>query len=117
MHIGRAKGLPSDRITEKLRHIRSKRENIAKDYDRVLVRRILDYISELSKKYILYVAIGRLKNIRTRARRGNYKGRQYRRMIHSWAFARITESLRHGLAQQCWKVDGKDPRFQAISEA
>ena len=38
-------------------------------------------------------------------------------MIHSWAFARITESLKHGLAQQGWKIDGKSPRFRAVPEA
>jgi len=97
--------------------MRSKHENVAKEYDRVLVRQLLDYISELSKKYTLYVAIGRLKNIRMRAKRGNYQGRRFRGMIHSWAFARITESLKHGLAQQGWKVDGKDARFRAVPEA
>jgi hypothetical protein len=38
-------------------------------------------------------------------------------MIHSWAFARITNSLKHGLAQMGWKVDGKDARFRAVPEA
>jgi len=86
------------------------------EYDRVLVRQLLDYISELSKKYTLYVAIGRLKNIRMHARKGNYQGRRFRGMIHSWAFARITDSLRHGLAQQGWKVKGKKTRFRAVPE-
>ncbi len=109
-------GLSYDKIAEKLRRMRSKRENVAREYDRVLVRQLLDYISELSKKYTLYIAIGRLKNIRIRAKRGNYRGRKFRGMIHSWAFARITNSLKHGLAQQGWKVDGKDPRFRAVPE-
>jgi hypothetical protein len=38
-------------------------------------------------------------------------------MINSWSFARITESLRHGLAQLGWKVDGKDARFRAVPES
>ncbi|MDF1540356.1 MAG: zinc ribbon domain-containing protein, partial [Candidatus Thorarchaeota archaeon] len=38
-------------------------------------------------------------------------------MIHSWAFARITNSLKHGLAQLGWIVDGKDARFRAVPEA
>ncbi|MBE0525899.1 MAG: transposase, partial [Candidatus Thorarchaeota archaeon] len=117
MNTQRNNGLSSDRVAEKLRQMRSKRENVTREYDRVLVRHLLDYISELSKKYTLYVAIGRLKNIRMRAKRGNYHGRRFRGMIHSWAFARITESLKHGLAQQGWKVDGKDPRFRAVPEA
>jgi transposase len=112
----RNSGLSSDRVAEKLRRIRSKRENVAKEYDRVLVSQLLDYISQLSKKYTLYVAIGRLKNIRMRAKRGSYQGRRFRGMIHSWAFARITDSLKHGLAQQGWKVDGKDARFRAVPE-
>jgi transposase len=117
MHTRRNNGQSSDRIAERLRQSRSKRENVAREYDRVLVRQLLDYISELSEKYTLYIAIGRLKNIRMRAKRGNYKGRRFRGMIHSWAFARITDSLKHGLAQLGWKVDGKDTRFRAVPEA
>jgi transposase len=117
MYTRRNKGLSNDKIAEKLRRRRSTRENIAKEYDRVLVRQLLDYVEELSKKYTLYVAIGRLKNIRIRARRGNYQGRRFRGMIHSWTFARITNSLKHGLAQQGWRVDGKDARFRSVPEA
>ncbi len=116
MYTRRNNGLSNDRVSKKLRRMRSKRENVAREYDRVLVRQLLDYISELSKKFTLYVAIGRLKNIRMRARKGNYRGRRFRGMIHSWAFARITDSLKHGLAQQGWKVSGKDPRFRAVPE-
>jgi len=116
MYTRRNNGLSYDRVSEKLRRMQSKRENVAREYDRVLVRQLLDYISELSKKYTLYVAIGRLKNIRMRARKGNYRGRRYRGMIHSWAFARITDSLKHGLAQIGWKVHGKDARFRAVPE-
>ncbi|MFX1559089.1 MAG: hypothetical protein ACFFBL_00740, partial [Promethearchaeota archaeon] len=35
-----------DKVAEKLRQMRSKRENVAREYDRVLVRQLLDYISE-----------------------------------------------------------------------
>jgi len=116
MYIRRNRNLPSDMVGEKLRLIHSKRENVAREYDRFLVRQLLNYIEELSKKYTLYIAIGRLKNIRMHAKRGNYRGRRFRGMIHSWAFARITDSLKHGLAQQGWKVDGKDARFKAVPE-
>jgi len=51
-----------------------------------------------------------------RAKRGNYQGRRFRGMIHSWAFARITDRLKHGLSQLGWKVHGKDPRFRAVPE-
>jgi transposase len=107
----------NDNILLKLRKLRSKRENVAHEYDRVLLREILDYIEELSEKYTLYVAIGRLTNIRNAARRGNFKGRQFRGMIHSWAFARITNSLKHGLAQLGWNTKGKDARFHVVPEA
>ncbi|MGY5855119.1 MAG: transposase [Candidatus Thorarchaeota archaeon] len=117
VHTRRNNGQLHDRVTEKLRQMRSKRENVAREYDRVLVNQLVEYISELSEKYTLYVAIGRLKNIRMRAKRGNYQGRRFRGMIHSWAFARITDSLKHGLAQLGWKVDGKDARFRAVPEA
>jgi transposase len=116
MHTRRNNGLSADRVAERLRRIRHKRENVAHEYDRVLVRQLVDYISELSKKYTLYVAIGRLKNIRMRARKGNYQGSRFRGMIHSWAFARITDSLKHGLAQLGWNVNGKDARFRAVPE-
>ena len=109
--------LHNDGVLHRLRQIRHKRENIAREYDRVLVRNLLDYISELSEKYTLYIAIGRLKNIRMRARKGNFKGRKFRGMIHSWAFARITESLKHGLTQQGWPVGGKNSRVHAVPEA
>jgi transposase len=116
MYTRRNNGLSYDRVAEKLRRMRSKRANVAREYDRVLVRQLLDYISKLSEKYTLYIGIGRLKHIRMRAKRGNFQGRRFRGIIHSWAFARITESLKHGLAQRGWKVDGKDARFRAVPE-
>jgi transposase len=117
MHTKRNIGQSYDKIAKKLRRNRYKRENVAREYDRVLVRQLLDYVSELEEKYTLYVAIGRLSNIRMRAKRGNFQGRRFRGMIHSWAFARITDSLKHGLAQLGWKIDGKDARFRAVPEA
>lgn len=106
-----------DGVYRKLRQIRHRRENIAREYDRILVRNLLDYIEELSERFTVYVSIGRLKNIRILARKGNFKGRQFRGMIHSWAFARITDSLRHGLAQRGWITEGKESRFQVVPEA
>jgi len=105
-----------DEVLSKLKQLRSKRENIAREYDRVLVRQLLDYIEELSDRYTLYVVIGRLTNIRNVARKGNFKGRRFRGMIHSWAFARITKSLKHGLAQNGWSLDRKDSRFKVVPE-
>ncbi len=117
MDTRRNDGKQCDKIAKNLRDIRYRRRNIAREYDRVLIRHILDYISELSERYTLYVAVGRLKNIRVRARRGNYRGRKFRGILHSWAFHRVTDGIKHGLAQMGWKVDGKDPRFRAVPEA
>jgi transposase len=116
MNHRRNNGISYDRVLDKLRSLRSKRENVAKDYDRVVVRQLLDYISELSEKYTLYVALGRLTNIRVLAQRGHGRGRKFRGMVHRWAFARITDSLSHGLAQLGWSVKGKDSRFRVIPE-
>ena len=112
----RNNGIPYDRVLDKLKKLRSKRENVAKDYDRVLVRQLLDYISELSEGYTLYVALGQLSNIRVLAQRGHGRGRRFRGMVHRWAFARITDSLSHGLAQLGWTVNGKDSRFRVVPE-
>ena len=117
MHTRQNNGQSYDSIAQKLRRIRSKRENISREYDRVLIRQLLDYITELSQKYTLYVAIGRLKNVRMRAKRGNYQSSSFRGMVHTWAFFRITDGLKHGLAQMGWKVDGNDARFRAVPEA
>jgi IS605 OrfB family transposase len=106
-----------DRLAFELRTIRGKRERVAKEYDRVLVKQLTDYILELSKKFRIYVSIGKLTNIRMKARRGNFKGRRFRGMIHRWAFARITDSLKHQLLQAGFSTDGKDSRFKVISES
>ncbi len=117
MHTRKNKGIAYDHVAKKLRAIRFKRENISREYDRVLVRQLINYITDLSQKYTLYIAIGRLKNITMRARRGTNKGIRFRAMVNSWSFARITQSLKHGLAQIGWVVDGKEPRFRVVPEA
>ena len=38
-------------------------------------------------------------------------------MVHSWAFARVTDGIMHGLAQRGWSVEGKDSRFRVVPEA
>ena len=115
-NIRRNNGLNCNKITHELRTMRGKRERVAREYDRVLVKLLTDYILELSEKYTLYVSLGRLTNIRVRARRGNYKGRRFRGMIHRWAFARITESLKHRLSQLGFPVEGKKSRFRVVPE-
>ncbi|MFQ5833987.1 MAG: zinc ribbon domain-containing protein [Candidatus Thorarchaeota archaeon] len=112
----RNSGFPHDKLALKLRKIRGKRERVAKEYDRLLVKQMREYILRLSQEYVLYVAVGRLANIRQLARKGNHQGRRFRGMIHSWSFARITKSLKHQLAQLGWSVTGKDSRFRVVPE-
>ena len=116
MNTRRNNGLNCDKIARELRALRGKRERVAREYDRVLVSQLTDYILQLSEKYTLYVSMGRLTNIRTRAKRGNYKGRKFRGMIHRWAFSRITESLKHRLSQSGFPIEGKNSRFKAVPE-
>jgi transposase len=106
-----------DNVAEKLRRVGSKRENVAREYDRVLIRNLVDYILELSERYTLYVAIGRLKNIRVGAQKATCKSKGFRKLIHSWTFARITEGIVHQLAQLGWNMSGKDSRFRVIPES
>ncbi len=117
MHTRQTNGARYDNLSRKLKSIRTRRENLAKEYDRVLVRQLLDFIESFDEMYTLHVAIGRLSNIRNVARRGNWKGPKFRRMIHSWAFSRISESLRHQLAQSGWRTEGKDARYKTVPEA
>jgi transposase len=117
MHTRQNSGANSRKISAKLRRIRQKRERVAQEYDHVLVRQLLDYIIELSERYTLYVSIGQLMYIRNVAHRGNYRGRPFRRMIHSWAFARITQNLEYKLSQLGWKTRGKDSRFRVVPES
>lgn len=117
MHTRKNNGLRYDSLARKLKSVRTKRENISQEYDRVLVRQLLNHIQELSEHYTLYIALGKLKNIRFAARKGSGKGRGFRRIVNSWAFARITESIKHQLAQIGWTVEGKHARFKSVPEA
>jgi transposase len=105
-----------DEVSRKLKSIRTKRANIAREYDRVLVRQLLTYIQQLLEEYDLRVALGRVKGILTRARKGYGTGRKYRRLIHSWAFDRISKMLGYGLSQIGWKIQGAQSRFFMIPE-
>ncbi len=101
-----------DRVTAQLRILSGKRERVSKEYDKKLVRDISDYIGEMVKNYDLYVSIGRLKGIRNTARKGNYRGKRFRKMIHRWAFARVCGMLEHKLS--ALGLDTK--RFKVVPE-
>ncbi len=117
MHTRMNNRIRHDALAKRLKSMRTKREDLSREYDRVLVRQILNHIQKLSEKYTLYVAIGRLKNIRFAARRGTGRSKRFRRLVNSWAFSRITESLKHQLAQLGWNVEGKNARFKSVPEA
>ena len=105
-------GKNADGVIKRLHALGSKRVNLSLDYDGKLIRNLSDHIIDLSATYDLHVGIGRLKGIRNKARRGNGKGRDFRRMVNRWSFARITDSLKHKLS-----MDGFDPkRVRAVPE-
>ena len=105
-------GMNPDKVTEQLRKLSGKRERVSKELDKKLVRDISDHISEMCTEYDLYVTIGKLKGIRNSARKGNYKGRRFRGIIHRWAFARVRDLLGHKLT-----ILGLDPkRYLAVPE-
>lgn len=89
---------PTDAVTKRLRDISSKRQNISFDYDRKLVKSLTEHILSLAQDYDLYVALGKLRGIRNRVRKGDGKGSRFRGMINRWSFARITNTLQHKLS-------------------
>ncbi len=117
MATRRNSGRDYSKVARRLREIRERRRNIAREYDRILVKQLVEYIMELDQRYTVYVALGRLQGIRNRARRGNYRGRWYRGMIHRWAFDRITQHLSFKLAQRGFEVSGRNARFRVVPES
>jgi IS605 OrfB family transposase len=109
-------GKPSDDVILRLRELSGRRLNISKDHDGVLVKQLTDHILELSKKYDLYVAIGKLTGIRDRAGKKSGKRKRFRKMVARWSFARVSNALKHSLAQRGWKVSGRDSRFIPVRE-
>jgi len=106
-------GMDPSGVTKKLRDMSRKRVRVSIVYDKRMVKDISDHILELVQKYDLYVCIGRVKGIRNTARKGNFKGRAFRGMIHKWSFARVTELLRHKLATRGFNT----MRFKSIPES
>ncbi|RDE16106.1 MAG: hypothetical protein C4K48_02375 [Candidatus Thorarchaeota archaeon] len=117
MESRRSRHQSYDNIAKRLRQLKSKREDVSREYDLLLLRELLQYIIQLSEKHTLYVALGRLKHIRNKARRGSHTSLSHRKMINSWSFARITNGLKHQLSQLGWVVDGKKARYKVVSEA
>ncbi len=116
MDIRHNNNQPIDGLTLRLRELSGRRLNISKDHDGVLVRHLTDHILELSQKYDLYVAIGKLTGIRNSAGRKSGRRKRFRKMMGRWSFARISHALKHSLAQCGWAVSGKDSRFIPVRE-
>ncbi|MGY5859625.1 MAG: transposase, partial [Candidatus Thorarchaeota archaeon] len=110
------RGIPADDVILRLRELSGRRLNISKDLDGVLVRQLTDHILELSKKYDLYVAIGKLTGIRKSASKKSGKRKSFRKMVARWPFARVSNALKHSLAQEGWNVSGRNSRFIPIRE-
>jgi IS605 OrfB family transposase len=106
-------GMDLSGVAKKLRDMSRKRVRVSIEYDKKMVKDISDHILEMIQKYDLHICIGRVKGIRNKARKDNYKGRAFRGMIHRWSFARVTELLRHKL--EILGYDSK--RFKSIPES
>ena len=109
-------GKSADDVIMRLRELSGRRLNISRDHDGVLVKQLTDHILKLSKKYNLYVAIGKLTGIRDRAGKKSGKRKRFRKMMARWSFARVSNALKHSLAQRGWKVSGRDSRFIPVRE-
>ncbi len=100
-------------VTRRLREMSRKRAKVSKEYDNVLVKDISDHILEMAQCHDLHAAIGQLRGIRNIARKGNYKGRAFRGMIHRWAFTRVRQMLEHKLMTAGFNTK----RFLAVPES
>jgi IS605 OrfB family transposase len=116
MNTRRNNGQSSDGVIQKLRELSGRRYNISVDFDRVLIKQLTNHILELSKKYDLYVAIGKLTGIRKSAEKGSGKSKAFRSMVARWSFARVSDALKHSLSMNGWSVKGRESRFIPVRE-
>ncbi|MFX0212325.1 MAG: RNA-guided endonuclease TnpB family protein, partial [Candidatus Hodarchaeota archaeon] len=84
-------------ITRKLKSLSRKRKEVAIQYDHELTSHICDWVESLQHRYRVYVVLGKLKGIRKSRRKGDGKSRKHRRMLHRWAFHRITAFIQYKL--------------------
>jgi hypothetical protein len=112
-HLPMGNGSDARNVTRRLRADRNRRERVSIDHDRKLVRSLAEHISELLSHYDLYIALGRVRGIRTAARKRAHASRYLRGAVHRWSYYRITSDLRHKLA-----MSGMDPdNVHAVPEA
>jgi IS605 OrfB family transposase len=91
--------LPKGNVYRKLKELKNKRKIISLEYDRILVKQLAEHIQDLSNEFDMTIGIGKLKGIRNRGRKGNGKGKKFRKMLHSWSFYRFTKLLIHKLEE------------------
>ncbi|MFW9996751.1 MAG: RNA-guided endonuclease InsQ/TnpB family protein [Candidatus Odinarchaeota archaeon] len=84
-------------VIRKLKELSGKRQRLAIQYDHELTAAIAKRVEKLEKRYTVYVAIGQLQGIRHSRRKGDGKSQQHRRLLHRWAFARVTAMLAYKL--------------------
>jgi transposase len=116
MQMRENNGRSYDKLAKKLRELSHKRGLVKKEWDRVLVRQIIDYAKKVSQQYYLYVGVGNPKGIRNIARRGEHTTRKTRRTIHRWSYARVIRNLEHGFSKLGWTVGKPGSRFLAVYE-
>jgi IS605 OrfB family transposase len=91
--------IPRGNISCKLKDLKDKRRIISLEYDRILVKELVYHIKDLTQEFNLQIGIGKLKGIRNRGRKGNGKGKKYRKRLNSWTFFRFTKMLEHKLSE------------------
>ncbi|OLS27708.1 MAG: hypothetical protein HeimC2_10680 [Candidatus Heimdallarchaeota archaeon LC_2] len=86
-------------ISRKLKELKDRRKIVSLEYDRILVKELVAHIEDISQTFNLQIGIGKLKGIRKKGRKGNGKGKQYRKKLNSWTFFRFTKLLEHKLSE------------------
>jgi len=86
-------------ISRKLKELKDRRKIVSLEYDRILVKELVAHIQDISQTFNLQIGIGKLKGIRKKGRKGNGKGKKFRKKLNSWAFFRFTKLLEHKLSE------------------
>lgn len=91
--------IPRGNIAKKLKELKNNRKVISLEYDRILVKELVEHIQDITQTFNLQIGIGKLKGIRRNGRKGNGKGKKFRKRLNSWAFFRFTKLLEHKLSE------------------
>jgi IS605 OrfB family transposase len=106
-------GISTKQVVRKLIELSHKRHDLAEQYDHKLTADISRWIDTLGHSYCVYVAIGKLKGIRSSRRKSGGESRKHRRELHSWSFSRITGQLQYKLARIGFPLE----RFVPVRES